>query len=202
MSEDQGGGPAGRAGAGLYDNAVAVTVTVTVALSGHSRAHDGRVGSDRGRDLGGDRGGDLGRDFGGEARAHQEPAAPVGIRCFRHEGIVLRNQQLRRGLDWLAATWELSVAGRRVLSAPAELPGLRPGETAAVPLPFALPRGGGDMWLTLRVTTVGNESWAPRGTEVCAPRVPLIVTAAPGLPTPSEPPLLQRRIRRTRVYVT
>ncbi|MEU6086663.1 DUF4981 domain-containing protein [Streptomyces sp. NPDC047085] len=111
-----------------------------------------------------------------------DSTAPVGIRSHRHEGIVLANRQRRRGLGWLAATWELSVADGRVLSAPAELPALCPGETAAVPLPFALPRDGGTMWLTLRVTTAEDEPGAPRGTEVCAPRLRLHVTAHPDAP--------------------
>lgn len=59
------------------------------------------------------------------------------------------------------------------LTAPAELPDLRPGETAAVPLPFELPKDGGEAWLTLRVTTAGDEAWAPRGTVVCLPQVRL-----------------------------
>ncbi|MFG2885180.1 DUF4981 domain-containing protein [Streptomyces sp. NPDC048297] len=108
------------------------------------------------------------------------PVAPVGIRCFRHEGIVLTNRQRGRGLEWLAGAWELVPADGRVLRAPAELPALCAGETAAVPLPFALPRDGGEMWLTLRVTAAVDGPWAPYGTEVCAPRVLLCgATAAP-----------------------
>ncbi|MGW2318410.1 DUF4981 domain-containing protein [Streptomyces sp. NPDC001680] len=97
----------------------------------------------------------------------------VRIRCHRHEGIVVTNQQRARGLAWLAATWELAPAHGRTVTAPAALPDLRPGETAAVPLPFALPEAGGAMWLTLRVVTAESEPWAPRGTELCAPRIRL-----------------------------
>ncbi|MCS0599908.1 hypothetical protein NX794_01430 [Streptomyces sp. LP11] len=57
--------------------------------------------------------------------------APVGIRRHRHEGIVVTNLQRRRGLTWLAASWELGPAGGRTLTAPAELPDLRPGRDRA-----------------------------------------------------------------------
>ncbi|MFE6486872.1 beta-galactosidase, partial [Streptomyces sp. NPDC057757] len=46
---------------------------------------------------------------------------------------------------------------------------------------FVLPKDGGEAWLTLRVTTAGDEPWGPRGTEVCVPQVRL---RAPG---PVEP---------------
>ncbi|MGW7402224.1 glycoside hydrolase family 2 TIM barrel-domain containing protein [Streptomyces sp. NPDC054833] len=166
------GRPAGRAGAGLYDNGV--------AAPGHRWAY----------------GGDFGEPIHDGAfiadgvvlpdrtpkpvlYEHRELAAPVRIECFRHEGIVLSNHQHFRGLDWLSGTWELSLADGRTLSAPAELPGLRPGETAAVPLPFAVPRDGGEAWLTLRVSTAEDLPWAPRGTEVCVPRIRLRGPAVP-----------------------
>ncbi|KOV86130.1 hypothetical protein ADL02_19825 [Streptomyces sp. NRRL WC-3723] len=100
-------------------------------------------------------------------------SAPVGIRCHRHEGIVVANRQRVRGLGWLAAAWELALADGRRLTAPAELPDLRPGETAAVPLPWRLPADGVPAWLTLRVVTAEDRPGAPRGTEECAPCVPL-----------------------------
>lgn len=164
------GRPAGRTGAGLHDNGV--------AAPGHRWAYGGDFG---------------GTVHGGACVADEavlpdrsptpapyedrEIAAPVRIRCYRHEGIVLANHQHFRGLTWLAAAWELSLADGRTLTGPAELPDLRPGETAAVPLPFALPADGGEAWLTLRVTTAEDEPWAPRGTEVCAPRVRLRAAA-------------------------
>ncbi|MFI6560537.1 glycoside hydrolase family 2 TIM barrel-domain containing protein [Streptomyces sp. NPDC050534] len=160
------GRPAGRAGAGLYDNGV--------TAPGHRWAY----------------GGDFGETIHDGAFVadgvvfpdrtpkpalyeHREIAAPVRIECYRHEGIVLGNHQHFRGLDWLSGTWELSLADGRTLTAPAELPHLRPGETAAVPLPFAVPCDGGETWLTLRVTTAEDLPWAPRGTEVCVPQVRL-----------------------------
>ncbi|WP_143666687.1 beta-galactosidase domain 4-containing protein, partial [Streptomyces reticuliscabiei] len=102
---------------------------------------------------------------------HREIAAPVRLEAFRHEGLVVANHQCFRGLDWLTGTWELALADGRTLTTPAELPDLRPGETAAVPLPFELPADGGEAWLTLRVTTAGDEPWAPRGTEICVPQL-------------------------------
>ncbi|MGW2102295.1 hypothetical protein ACWCPX_32250 [Streptomyces olivaceoviridis] len=76
--------------------------------------------------------------YGGDAdaRGEEEGAAPVGVRCHRHEGIVVTDRQRVRGLGWPAATWEPALAGGRRLTAPAGLPDLRPGETGAVPLPW------------------------------------------------------------------
>jgi beta-galactosidase len=160
------GQPAGRAGAGLYDNGV--------AASGHRWAY----------------GGDFGETIHDGAfiadgvvfpdrtpkpslYEHREIAAPVRIECCKHEGVVLGNHQHFRGLDWLTGTWELSLADGRTLTAPADLPELRPGETAAVPLPFEVPRDGGEAWLTLRVTVAEDQPWAPAGTELCVPQVRL-----------------------------
>ncbi|MEU6505945.1 glycoside hydrolase family 2 TIM barrel-domain containing protein [Streptomyces sp. NPDC046942] len=160
------GRPVGRGGAGLYDNGV--------AAPGHRWAY----------------GGDFGETIHDGAfiadgvvfpdrtpkpalYEHREIAAPVRIECFKHEGIVLGNHQHFRGLDWLTGEWELSLADGRTLTAPAALPDLRPGETAAVPLPFEVPRDGGEAWLTLRVTVAEDQPWAPRGTEVCVPQVRL-----------------------------
>jgi beta-galactosidase len=160
------GRPAGRGGAGLYDNGV--------AAPGHRWAY----------------GGDFGETIHDGAfiadgvvfpdrtpkpslYEHREIAAPVRIECHKHEGVVLGNHQHFRGLDWLTGTWELSLADGRTLTAPAELPELRPGETAAVPLPFEVPRDGGEAWLTLRVTVAEDQPWAPAGTELCVPQIRL-----------------------------
>lgn len=172
------GRPAGRLGAGLYDNGV--------AAPGHRWAyggdfgeapHDGAFIAD-------------GIVFPDRTPKpvmyeHREIAAPVLLRSYRHEGLVVQNHQCFRGLDWLAARWELTLADGRTLTAPARLPELRPGETAAVPLPFALPEDGGEAWVTLRVTTKDDEPWAPRGTEVCAPQLRL--RAAPVRQAPAAP---------------
>ncbi|OLZ70414.1 hypothetical protein AV521_14890 [Streptomyces sp. IMTB 2501] len=126
----------------------------------------------------------------------------VRIRCHRHEGIVVTNRQPARGLAWLTAAWELAPAHGRTLTATAVLPDLRPGETAAAPLPFALPADGGAMWLTLRLVTAWDEPWTPRGTEVCAPRIRLRrdVPARPVV-EPDGPrqqvPVLRRRAEAT-----
>ncbi|ANP50698.1 hypothetical protein AVL59_14645 [Streptomyces griseochromogenes] len=165
------GRPAGRVGAGVYDNGVGAPGRREVCGGFDEAVHDGPLVAG-------------GTGFADRApRAalyeHREGAAPVGIRCFRHEGIVVANHQRTRALSRLAAAWELSLADGRILTGPAELPDLRPGETAAVPLPFALPPDGGEAWLTLRVTTAEDEPWAPRGTQVCAPRVRLRAPVAP-----------------------
>ncbi|MEU9283386.1 glycoside hydrolase family 2 TIM barrel-domain containing protein [Streptomyces sp. NPDC048275] len=159
------GRPAGRGGAGLYDNGV--------AAPGHRWAY----------------GGDFGETIHDGAfiadgvvfpdrtpkpvmYEHREIAAPVRL---AHVGGELRvsNHQHFRGLAWLAAEWQLSLADGGTLTAPAELPDVRAGESVVVPMPFALPKDGGEAWLTLRVTTADEEAWAPRGTEVCMPQVRL-----------------------------
>ncbi|MET9833567.1 glycoside hydrolase family 2 TIM barrel-domain containing protein [Streptomyces sp. NPDC006385] len=158
------GRPVGRGGAGLYDNGV--------AAPGHRWAYGGDFGETT-HDGAFIADGMVFPDRTPKPAMyeHREIAAPVRIECFRHEGIVLSNHQHFRGLDWLAGEWELVLADGTTSTAPAELPDLRPGETAAVPLPFEVPRDGGEAWLTLRVTTAEDQPWAPRGTEVCLPQV-------------------------------
>ncbi|MGW5237055.1 beta-galactosidase domain 4-containing protein, partial [Streptomyces nodosus] len=43
---------------------------------------------------------------------------------------------------------------------------------------FALPRDGGEAWLTLRVRTAEDQPWAPKGTQVCVRRLRLRGPAA------------------------
>ncbi|MFJ5260302.1 glycoside hydrolase family 2 TIM barrel-domain containing protein [Streptomyces sp. NPDC088387] len=169
------GRPAGRTGAGLYEEGV--------AAPGYRWAY----------------GGDFGEAFHDGAFVadgvvfpdrtpkpvlyeHREIAAPVRLECFRHEGPVVRNHQHFRTLEWLRAEWVLSLAEGGTRTAPAELPDLRPGETGPVPLPFELPQDGGEAWLTLKVTTARDEPWAPRGTVVCLPQVRLRPAPAPARP--------------------
>ncbi|MFF4436763.1 beta-galactosidase domain 4-containing protein [Streptomyces sp. NPDC001621] len=90
---------------------------------------------------------------------------------------MVTNQQRLQGLARLTATWELTLPDGRTLTAPAALPDLRPGETAAVPLPLRLPKDGGAIRLTLRVLTAEDRPGTPRGTQLCAPRLTLRPTA-------------------------
>ncbi|MGQ4389720.1 glycoside hydrolase family 2 TIM barrel-domain containing protein [Streptomyces sp. SAS_270] len=174
------GRPAGRGGAWLYDNGV--------AAPGHRWAY----------------GGDFGETLHDGAfiadgvvfpdrtpkpvlYEHREIAAPV--RLTYEDGVLLLHNRLHfRGLDWLAAQWELSLAHGGTLTAPAELPDVAPGASAVLAPPFTLPEEGGEAWLTLRVTTARDEAWAARGTEVCVPQVRLRA-AGPGAPAapPSGP---------------
>ncbi|MFJ9744824.1 glycoside hydrolase family 2 TIM barrel-domain containing protein [Streptomyces chartreusis] len=160
------GRPAGRGGAGLYDNGVAAP-GYRWAYGGDfgETIHDGPFIAD----------GVVFPDRTPKPAMyeHREISAPLRIECFRHEGIVLGNHQHFRGLDWLAGEWRLDLADGTTLTAPAVLPTLCPGETAAVPLPFEVPRDGGEAWLTLRVTVAEEQLWAPRGTVVCVPQVRL-----------------------------
>ncbi|MFF0731300.1 glycoside hydrolase family 2 TIM barrel-domain containing protein [Streptomyces chartreusis] len=170
------GRPAGRGGAGLYDNGVAAP-GYRWAYGGDfgEAVHDGAFIAD----------GVVFPDRTPKPAMyeHREISAPLRIECFRHEGIVLGNHQHFRGLDWLAGEWRLDLADGTTLTAPAVLPNLCPGETAAVPLPFEVPRDGGEAWLTLRVTVAEDQPWAPRGTVVCVPQVrlrgPAVAEVAP-----------------------
>ncbi|NGO48031.1 glycoside hydrolase family 2 TIM barrel-domain containing protein [Streptomyces ureilyticus] len=171
------GRPAGRAGVGLYDNGV--------TAPGHRWAY----------------GGDFGETIHDGAfiadgvvfpdrtpkpamYEHREIAAPV--RLTYDQGVLLvHNRQHFRTLEWLAAEWRLVRPDGRTESAPAELPDVLPGESAAVPVPFPLPNPReAEAWLTLRVTTAGDEAWAPRGTEVCLPQVRLGGTETTAAPAP------------------
>ncbi|WP_369274652.1 glycoside hydrolase family 2 TIM barrel-domain containing protein [Streptomyces sp. R11] len=170
------GRPAGRAGAGLYDNGVAAP-GYRWAYGGDfgESLHDGAFIAD----------GVVFPDRTPKPAMyeHREIAAPVRIECFKHEGIVLGNHQHFRGLDWLAGEWRLDLADGTTLTGPAELPNLCPGETVAVPLPFEVPHDGGEAWLTLRVTVAEDQPWAPRGSEVCVPQIRLRGPAvAPDVP--------------------
>lgn len=170
------GRPAGRGGAGLYDNGVAAP-GYRWAYGGDfgESIHDGAFIAD----------GVVFPDRTPKPTMyeHREISAPLRIECFRHEGIVLGNHQHFRGLDWLTGEWRLDLADGTTLTAPAVLPNLCPGETAAVPLPFEVPRDGGEAWLTLRVTVAEDQPWAPRGTTVCVPQVrlrgPAVAEVAP-----------------------
>ena len=171
------GRPAGRAGVGLYDNGV--------TAPGHRWAY----------------GGDFGETIHDGAfiadgvvfpdrtpkpamYEHREIAAPV--RLTYDQGVLLvHNRQHFRSLEWLAAEWRLVRRDGGTESAPAELPGVLPGESAAVPVPFPLPNSrDAEAWLTLLVTTAGDEGWAPRGTEVCLPQVRLGGAEAAAAPAP------------------
>ncbi|MFJ3669818.1 glycoside hydrolase family 2 TIM barrel-domain containing protein [Streptomyces sp. NPDC090106] len=179
------GRPVGRGGAGLYDNGVTAP-GYRWAYGGDfgETHHDGAFIAD----------GVVFPD--GTPKPvmyeHREIAAPLRIEAYRHEGIVLGNHQHFRGLDWLAGEWRLTLADGTTVTAPADLPDLRPGETAAVPLPFDVPREGGEAWLSLRVTLAEDQPWAPRGTELCVPQVRLrapepVPVVDEGLGTPVEP---------------
>lgn len=55
--------------------------------------------------------------YGGDAdaRGEEEGAAPVGVRCHRHEGIVVTDRQRVRGLGWPAA-YDSAVPGGVVIA--------------------------------------------------------------------------------------
>ncbi|MFJ5274885.1 glycoside hydrolase family 2 TIM barrel-domain containing protein [Streptomyces sp. NPDC088358] len=175
------GRPAGRGGAGLYDHGV--------TAPGHRWAY----------------GGDFGEAIHDGAFVadgvvfpdrtpkpvmfeHREIAAPVRL-AYAGGELRVTNHQHFRGLEWLAAEWLLSLADGGTRTAPAELPRVPAGGSAVLPMPFTLPEEGGEAWLTLRVTTAGDEAWAPRGTEVCVPQVRLRAAAPMASATLPGPPV-------------
>ncbi|MBA4863702.1 DUF4981 domain-containing protein [Streptomyces sp. PSKA54] len=105
---------------------------------------------------------------------HRELAAPVRL---SYEGGQLRihNRQHFRDLSWLAGEWVLAAEEAGTRTAPAELPRVPPAGSAVVEPPAELSanHGVGEAWLTLRLTTAGDEPWAGCGTEVCTPQVRL-----------------------------
>ncbi|MET8975449.1 glycoside hydrolase family 2 TIM barrel-domain containing protein [Streptomyces sp. NPDC004539] len=172
------GRPAGRGGAGLYESGV--------AGPGHRWAYGGDFGEP---------------DHDGAFIAdgvvlpdrtpkpvmfeHREIAAPVRLAPAGHDNVVISNHQHFVGLEWLTGEWRLALADGTALTAPAKLPELAPGESAAVPVPFEVPSDGGEAWLTLRVTTAQDLPWAPEGTEICVPQVRLREPVAGGEPVVS-----------------
>jgi beta-galactosidase len=160
------GRPAGRGGAGLYDNGVAGP-GLRWAYGGDfgETIHDGAFIAD-------------GIVFPDRTpkpvmHEHREIAAPVRL-SVEGEGAwrVLRvhNRQHFRDLSWLAAEWEFAAADGGSWTLPAGLPEVPPGGSAVIDRP-EVPGGAGEIWLTLRVTTAGDEPWAPRGTAVCSPQI-------------------------------
>ncbi|WP_039940036.1 glycoside hydrolase family 2 TIM barrel-domain containing protein [Streptomyces himastatinicus] len=123
---------------------------------------------------------------------HRELAAPLRLSREPDGSVRLTNAQHFRDLSWLTAEWLLSLEDAGTRTAPAALPSaLPPGASARLAPPpelmDRLPAGGGEAWLTLRVTTRGDEPWAPRGTEVCTPQIRLRERPAPPPPTASGP---------------
>jgi beta-galactosidase len=160
------GRPAGRGGAGLYDNGVAAP-GLRWAYGGDfgETVHDGAFIAD-------------GVVFPDRTPKpvmyeHREIAAPVRL-SVEGEGTwrVLRvhNRQHFRDLSWLAAEWEFAAADGGTWTVPAQLPDVPAGGSAVIDRP-EVRHGAGEIWLTLRVTTAADEPWAPRGTEVCFPQV-------------------------------
>ncbi|MFI0773832.1 glycoside hydrolase family 2 TIM barrel-domain containing protein [Streptomyces sp. NPDC021212] len=130
---------------------------------------------------------------------HRELAAPVRLSRRPDGSAHLTNAQHFRDLSWLTAEWRLSLEDAGTRTAPATLPSaLPPGASARLALPpelvERLPADGGEAWLTLRVTTRGDEPWAPRGTEVCTPQIRLrerpalnaVAASGPAVPVDSE----------------
>ncbi|MFM9554803.1 MULTISPECIES: glycoside hydrolase family 2 TIM barrel-domain containing protein [Streptomyces] len=160
------GRPAGRGGAGLYENGVAGP-GLRWAYGGDfgETVHDGAFIAD-GVVL-------PDRTPKPVMFEHREIAAPVRLSVEGEDNwrvLRVHNRQHFRDLSWLAAEWEFAAADGGSWTLPAQLPDVPPGGSAVIDRPE--PAGGaGEIWLTLRVTTAGDEPWAPRGTEVCCPQV-------------------------------
>jgi beta-galactosidase len=94
--------------------------------------------------------------------------------------IEIENRQYFTGLDWLAASWELTANGERVSGGELPLPEVAPGARAAVAVPgWKAPEASGrELWLTIRFRAAGAEAWAPSGFEICWAQLPLSEPAA------------------------
>ncbi|MFJ9800764.1 glycoside hydrolase family 2 TIM barrel-domain containing protein [Streptomyces wuyuanensis] len=103
---------------------------------------------------------------------HRELAAPVRL-SYDGTTATVHNRLHVRDLAWLSAEWLIGAEHRGVRSEPVRLPDLPPGASAPLPLPAALPDDGGELWLTLRVTTARDEPWARAGSEICTPGIRL-----------------------------
>ncbi|MFF7202732.1 glycoside hydrolase family 2 TIM barrel-domain containing protein [Streptomyces sp. NPDC008141] len=178
------GRPAGRAGAGAYADGV--------AGEGHRWAYGGDFG-DTPNDGAFCADGLLFPDRTPKPAMyeHRELAAPLRL-SYDGRTVTVHNHQHFRDLSWLTAEWLLSCEDGGEATAPAALPALPPGGCAELAVPAELttapPADGGETWLTLRVTTAADETWAARGTEICTPQirlrergtVPFDTTPAPG----------------------
>ena len=115
---------------------------------------------------------------------HREIAAPVRMELVAaptntDDGtasvrVRIKNTQHFRDLSSLAGQWRLVAADGESRTAPATLPVVSPGKTRVIAVPDELLAdlpAHGEVWLTLRLTTAGHESWALAGTEVCLPSV-------------------------------
>ncbi|MFI2347778.1 glycoside hydrolase family 2 TIM barrel-domain containing protein [Streptomyces sp. NPDC019443] len=166
------GRPAGRTGAGAYANGV--------AAEGYRWAYGGDFG-DTPNDGAFCADGLLFPDRTPKPAMyeHRELAAPVRLSWLSEQGgtLLVHNHQHFRDLSWLTAEWHLTAEDAETITAPAALPVVPPGGSAELPhlqgLLATLPKDGGEAWLTLRVTTAHDETWAPPGTEVCTPRIRL-----------------------------
>ncbi|MGW1884727.1 glycoside hydrolase family 2 TIM barrel-domain containing protein [Streptomyces sp. NPDC001970] len=169
------GGPAGTAGAGMYGGGI--------AGPGHRWAYGGDFG-DQPNDGAFIADGVVFPDRTPKPvmYEHRELAAPVRL-TYDEQGLRIHNRQHFRDLSWLAGEWVLSVDGadEDFAPVPVRLPELAPGASAPLQLPPEVVAGlehgslsgSEEAWLTLRVTTAGQEAWAPAGFEVCTPGVRL-----------------------------
>jgi len=111
---------------------------------------------------------------------HKQLAAPVRVRRGSIRGgdirLEIENRQDLRDLGWLRASYEVMRHDQVVLDGELELPGVGPGERAALALPALVREAGsgdGDARLTLRFLTRSANAWAPEGFEVCWAQVEL-----------------------------
>jgi beta-galactosidase len=113
---------------------------------------------------------------------HRELAAPVRLELDHADlasgacRVRVRNRQHFRDLGWLAGDWEVTAGPGTPRTAPARLPPIPAGAAETVMVPAELLADlppDAEAWLTLWLRTAAGEPWAPRGTAVCAPQIPL-----------------------------
>lgn len=108
----------------------------------------------------------------------------------RRGRVRIRNRQWFRGLDWLRATWELTVDGEVVGRGRLPLPDIGPQREAVVDLGWERPRAqpGQRAHLTVRVVTRRASAWAPAGHLVAWDQVEAPVDTVRARPAITAPP--------------
>lgn len=88
---------------------------------------------------------------------------PVTVERGPRGTLRVRNRQSFTGLQGLRADWELLVDGAVHAKGRLRLPAVGPHATATVPMPCEIPDGTGEVHLTVRVTLLAAQPWAPKG---------------------------------------
>jgi len=118
---------------------------------------------------------------------HRFIASPVRVSAGAADlaagHLVIENRADVRGLDWLRATWDVTIDGEVVKSGRFDLPAIGSGDRGIAKIAGWKAPAAGDReaWLTIRFRTAAAETWAPEGFEVAVAQLPLNAPADPPL---------------------